>query len=120
MAIETVIINGRNLFASLWIPDHAFADEKGQLLPEFLWGALDCPGGWSLVVQLWPQLVLLGKMSAQIKRPVLAGQAYMVMGWHIKSEGRKHETGTAVLTAAGELSATGKATWITLRSATAP
>src|ERR1700682_4027144 len=34
--------------AGAWRPDAAFLDEAGQLRPEFVWSALDCPGGWAI------------------------------------------------------------------------
>ena len=37
------------------------------------------------------------------------------MGWHLASEGRKHHTASALLTADGDVLARARALWITLR-----
>ena len=31
-----------------WQPDAAFLDEGGRLRAEFVWSAMDCPGGWAI------------------------------------------------------------------------
>lgn len=108
-------VEGRNLVAAPWIPHEAFADPDGLIQPEFLWSVLDCPGGWAIFHHVGPEAMVLGTLSGRISLPVRAGQPYLVMGWWIRSDGRKHEAGSAVFTESGILCAAGHATWIALR-----
>ena len=48
-----------------WRPDPAFLDEAGRLRPEFVWSALDCPGGWAL-----PGPINTGTLQVEIREPV--------------------------------------------------
>ncbi|NUT00774.1 MAG: hypothetical protein HOP96_07345 [Sphingomonas sp.] len=103
--------------AATWVPDATVADEEGFVRPEFLWAALDCPGYFA--AEEAAGLALLGKMSAVIRRKARAGEALIVTGWPIDSEGRKHRVGSALHDADGELVAAATATWITLSEARA-
>ncbi|MGI8705910.1 MAG: PaaI family thioesterase [Sphingomicrobium sp.] len=99
--------------AATWQPDESLANDSGQVRPEFLWAALDCPGYFAAEDRAG--LALLGRMSATIHRPVRAGERLIATGWPIESEGRKHRVGSALHDAAGELVAAATATWITLK-----
>jgi hypothetical protein len=101
--------------ASVWRPDQDLADEHGEVRPEFIWAALDCPGYFA--VEGAAGLAVLGTMTAGIHVPLRAGEEAIVTGWAIGSEGRKHRVGTALHDAGGRLLAVAKATWITLRPA---
>ena len=98
--------------AATWEPDESLADEQGLVRPEFLWAALDCPGYFAAEDKAG--LALLGRMSATIHRPVRAGERLVVTGWPVESEGRKHQVGSAIHDADGNLVAAATATWITL------
>jgi hypothetical protein len=108
-------VNGRDLVAAPWQPDASLAGANRLVKPEFLWAALDCPGGLAVVKHIGFRPIVLGKLAAHLERSVLVGERYVVMGWMMKADGRKFEAGTAVFTASGDLCALGKATWITLR-----
>jgi len=58
-------------------------------------------------------------MSAVLHRGVRAGEPLIVTGWPIGSEGRKHQVGSALHDADGQLVAAARATWITLNEAQA-
>ena len=98
--------------AATWTPDETVADENGLVRPEFLWAALDCPGYFAAEAKAG--LALLGRMSAVLHRRVAAGEPLVVTGWPIETQGRKHQVGSALHDADGELVAAAKATWITL------
>ena len=106
-----------NRVAATWTPDESVADENGLVRPEFLWAALDCPGYFA--AEASAGLALLGRMSAVLHRPVRAGEPLVVTGWPIDSQGRKHQVGSALHDADGELLAAAKATWITLNEGSA-
>jgi hypothetical protein len=46
--------------------------------------------------------------------PVKAGQPYVVAGWRLAEDGRKLTAGSALFTAAGQVAAAARATWIRL------
>lgn len=104
-------VPGRNLVAATWRPAAEFADSQRVVLTEFVAAALDCTGAWSLDLSLGQPLVL-GRYAVRIDKPVLAGQTYVVVGWPLAVEGRKHFAGTAIMSGTGETMAVATATWI--------
>ncbi|MCW2543974.1 MAG: hypothetical protein JWM40_1526 [Frankiales bacterium] len=80
--------------------------------PVMVWAALDCPGGWSADLPGRP--MVLGRMVCRIDAPPVAGEAHVVQGWLLGSEGRKVLTGSALYSASGQVLAVAQATWITI------
>lgn len=111
---------GSTLFAAPWTPDADLADADGMVRPEFVWGALDCPSGivTSQLPDLGP-LILLGRLAADLRAPVRAGEPHVVQAWTFPRDGRKLPTASALYTADGELCAVARATWIEVREPTA-
>jgi hypothetical protein len=105
-------VEGRSLFAAPWTPDRSLADESGLVRDEFVWGALDCPSG--IVTDLLDDvgLLLLGRLAADLRQPVMAQEPHVVQAWIISREGRKLNTASALLTAAGDICAVARALWI--------
>ena len=99
--------------AASWTTAAEFGDQHGQVKPEFVWAALDCPGYFA--VQEAAGLALLGRMAVLIHHPVPVEEPLIVQGWAIGSDGRKHQAGTAIHAADGRLLAAASQTWITLR-----
>lgn len=97
--------------AAPWIPDETLDDGAGKVRPEFIWAALDCPGFFA---RTDVDLALLGEIAVHIDRPVHVDEPCVIMGWLIRSEGRKHFVGTALFDEDGERCAVGAATWVTL------
>jgi hypothetical protein len=93
-----------------WVPDPSLADGKGRVRVEFVWSALDCPGAFSFE---FPEnaAVLLGEFAASLRGAVTVGERYIVLGWELARDGRRHFTGTALFSESGECRATGRATW---------
>lgn len=106
--------DGRRV-AAPWVPDGSLADGSAQVLPEFLWAALDCPGYFA--TPMAGRLALLGELAAHIERRPSAGEPCVVYGWERSSEGRKHYAGTAIVGPDGEVIARAAATWIELKDA---
>ena len=108
-------LSGNNIVAAPWIPDEELQDSLGRIKDEFLWAALDCPGGIACVGdRIHP--ILLGKFAVEIKEHPKPTQRCVVTGWPIAQEGRKHFAGTALYSEEGKLLAYGKAIWIQRRS----
>ena len=107
-------VDGEALFAAPWTPDPSLADADGSVRDEFVWAALDCPSG--IVTDLLGELglILLGRLSADLREPVRAGVPHVVQAWPVEREGRKLHTGSALFTGDGALCAVARATWIEL------
>jgi len=104
--------------ASSWVPNATFANPQGEVCPEIVGAALDCPGAWAFIPRYGIESpVVLGRMTYRFTRPVHAGGRYVVMGWGQGREGRKLFCGTAIYDAEGTVCAAAKATWIQLREA---
>lgn len=103
--------------ASVWTPHPKICGPDGFVRPEYVWAALDCPGGFSLPVSA--TTYLLGEMSAAIHQPVPVHAPVIVHAWHVWSDGRKHFAGTALHDADGALLAQADTLWIELTPAQA-
>ena len=109
-------LSGREVLADGWIPDPSFADADGIVDPKVVWAALDCPtGNGSFFFRPPAGPPLLGRLTAQLLGPVLAGERYVVMGWPIHLEGRKHWGGSVLFDSSGEPVAMAEGLWIELR-----
>lgn len=106
----------RHLLAAAWVPDPAFADADGIVRPEFVWSALDCPGGWA-VIGGGTKRVLLGRMTARLERPVRAGERCVVTAWRGATDGRELTAGSALYGADGVLAGIARALWIEVPAA---
>jgi hypothetical protein len=104
-------VEERNLVACPWVPDASLASAEGHVHPEFLWAALDCPGGMSFE---WPEkgAILLGELRAKLLGDVSAGERCVLIGWEIDHQGRKHQTGTALFGESGACVGLALGTWI--------
>lgn len=101
------------MVASPWTPDAWLGDDNDLVRPEFCWAVLDCPGYFALHGEEGPTAVL-GRMTAEIYRPVAIGAKCVVIAWSLGGEGRKHYAGTAIFGPSGRLCAAAKQTWIEL------
>lgn len=103
--------DGNNFVAAPWTTEDWLQDESGEIKCEFIWAALDCPGGIACMGdEIRP--LLLGRFAAQIIAYPKANQRCMVTGWQSAQEGRKHFAGSALFSEEGKLLAYGRATWI--------
>jgi len=57
-------------------------------------------------------MILLGRLAADLKRPVTAGEPHVVQAWPVARDGRKLNTASALFAAAGDLCAVARAVWI--------
>jgi hypothetical protein len=99
-----------------WRPDAAFLDEDGDLRPEFVWSAMDCPGGWAIAGP-----ANTGTLQVEILEPVDGRQDLIVMGWPMAADSaragsRRRYAGTAMFDARGRLLARGAAIWVAPRA----
>jgi hypothetical protein len=105
-------VEGRDgLVASPWTPEEA--------RPEIIWAALDCPGGWA-VDDFQREGVMLGRMAAGIRELPTLGERHVVVGWPVGEDGRKRHAGSALYSAAGDVLALARSTWIVPATGTDP
>ncbi|MGH7300813.1 MAG: hypothetical protein ACREKQ_03865 [Candidatus Rokuibacteriota bacterium] len=100
-----------------WRPAVGFLDGAAGLRPEFVWSALDCPGGWAIAGP-----ANTGTLQVEILGPVDGRQDLIVMGWPMpaasaRSGSRRRYAGTAMFDARGGLLARGAAIWVAPRAA---
>ncbi|WP_422001046.1 hypothetical protein [Reyranella sp.] len=106
----------RGYSLSCYLPHANHADDTGRIRPEFVWGALDCPGAFAAQDPDDMRPALTGRMTARVIEPPRVGERCAVVGWKIGEDGRKLYSGTALYTETGRLCALGTCTWIVLRS----
>jgi hypothetical protein len=106
---------GSEIVAAPWKVDDTVVDERGEVRPEIVWAALDCPGGLSGMLVRELGLSVLGRLSARIHAGIREGTTCVAMGWPIDRDGRKFHAGSAVFSEDGALLAEARATWIELR-----
>jgi hypothetical protein len=99
--------------AAPWTPEADTGDGNGHVRPEFIWSALDCPGGAAIAPA--GRQVLLGRYRVRQMAPVICGVPHVVMGWKIGGAGRKWLAGTAIFDAEGRAKACAEALWIVLK-----
>lgn len=104
-------IPGRDFVACPWTPDESLDDGTGMVAPEFLWSALDCPGGMSFKPPEQGS-ILLGELAVNLTGSVRVGERCIVRGWEIEKQGRKHITGTALYGEDGRCVGIGRGVWI--------
>ncbi|MBA3619289.1 MAG: hypothetical protein H0W56_06820 [Acidothermales bacterium] len=97
--------------AAAWVPD-ASLGMAGEVAPEFVWAALDCPGGWA--VDLVGRPMVLGRMTAALDAVPYVGERCVVMGQARRAEGRKTFTATTLYDGDGRVLARAVAVWITV------
>ena len=92
-------------------PLHAAPVTLIETGPEFVWAAVDCPGAYAVGAEGRGDIVL-GRMTARVDRVPEASEECVVASWPLGEDGRKLYAGTALFSAAGELLAIARQTWI--------
>jgi hypothetical protein len=105
-------VPGKDIIAAPWIPGDDLADEDGQVRPEFIWTALDCPGAFAAMDLGNGHPGLLGRLIGQVLLPIQAKEPCVVVARAVSTQGRKHFAGTAVYNSKGQLAGKALATWI--------
>jgi len=107
-------VDGRpGLHAASWVPD-ASIETDGTVLPVFVWSVLDCAGGIGAAFTNDDPHVL-GRMTADVRRPLTVGEPCVAVGWRIGVDGRKLDAGSVIFGGAGDVIGVARATWIALR-----
>jgi hypothetical protein len=96
-------------------PLHASPIAFPEPRPEIVWAAIDCPGAYAVGAEGRGEVVL-GRMTARVRRVPDAGEPCVVGAWPVGEDGRKLFAGTALFAEGGELLALAKQVWIVPRS----
>jgi hypothetical protein len=110
-------VEGREVVAAPWVVHESLGTPTAD---EFLWAALDCPSGFALWSPREGTTVVLGQLTASIRGQLMPGDRCIAMGWPLQVDGRKRFAGSAVYSAAGELIALARATWIEVPASAFP
>lgn len=93
-------VAGTDLVASPWTPPAWAANEDGEVRPEFVAAALDCPGYFALHgADL--KLAFLALQQSEVLAPVRAGVDCVAVGRPLGRDGRKGFAATAIVDSAG-------------------
>ena len=103
-----------NLLACPWSPTPDLLDDAGNIRPEIVWSALDCPGYFAAMGKNIRPAVL-GELDGELRVAIPGDHPLIVYSWPLGEDGRKLYAGTAIATAAGEVLASSRSTWILLR-----
>lgn len=102
--------------ASLWVPQPGHA-ESTDLVDGVqrcgvatTWAALDCVGGWSEDLEGRP--CVLGRMTARVDALPVVGDAHVVVGRHLGTDGRKSFTASTLYDSDGRVVGAARHTWI--------
>jgi hypothetical protein len=99
--------------ACTWTPHRSLELAEGLVREEYVWAALDCPGGWTADLEGRP--MVLGRITAQIDTLPRVGERHVVMGRWIGEDGRKTSTATALYNPDGRVVARAEHIWIAVR-----
>ena len=113
-------LGGLWIVAAAWIPDASVCSETGEVRPEFVWAALDCPSAFPLLEDPAAQKLeplVLGRLVAHLEHPAKVGQRLVLSAWSIELGDRSGLAGTALYDESGACLARARATWISLARA---
>ncbi|HYN95192.1 MAG TPA: hypothetical protein VES42_15190 [Pilimelia sp.] len=80
-----------------------------------VWAALDCPGGWAIIAPDRPYV--LGRLAADVRALPRPGDACVVVGALLSTQGRKAVVATSLYGPGGALLGAARATWISIPAA---
>ena len=92
-----------NAHAALWTPPAWTDDGAGDVRPELVWGALDCPGAFAILDGGLPDgfFPALGSITATRLAPIAVGEPLVVLAWLLGNDGKRWHAATAIVDARG-------------------
>jgi len=113
LCISPGAVEGRGVAAAPFVPDRSVVDDRGEVRPEIVWAALDCPSWFGFhCFNPFDGGVLLGRLAAHVEARPRLGDRCVAVGWSLGRDGRKIRCGSALYSERGALLALGQATWI--------
>jgi hypothetical protein len=93
---------------------HAAPWTATEVAPEVVWAAIDCPGAYAVGGPGRGEVVL-GRMTAELRRLPDEGEQCVVVAWPLGADGRTLHAGTALYSGDGDVLALARQTWIAPR-----
>ena len=109
LCIHAGAVAGSDLHAASWTAT--------EVAPEIVWAAIDCSGAYAVGGPGRGEVVL-GRMTAELRRLPDEGEECVILAWPLGEDGRKLHAGTALYGADGDLLARARQTWIAPRAET--
>ena len=110
-------VPGRKLVAAAWSPAADLCDRQGRVAQRYVWSALDCPAWYGyLAFSERKAPTLLGRMASDVQRLPERAEPCVLIGWHLRTEGRRILVASAMFGADRKCIARSVCTWITLTS----
>jgi hypothetical protein len=106
---------GDGMFAAPWTPDASLANGNGEVRPECVWAALDCPTSAPVADFGLGTPMVLGRLTARLAASVRVGEPHAIVSWPLAVEGRKRHSASALFDSHGRLLCASRALWIQLR-----
>lgn len=107
LCIHAGPVAGREVHAAPWT--------AREVSPEVVWAAIDCAGAYA-VGGPGRGAVVLGRMTAEIRRLPEEGEQCVVVAWPLEEDGRKLHAGTGLLSSGGQPLALARQIWIQPRT----
>ena len=106
---------GDGMYAARWTPDESLVNGNGEVRPECVWAALDCPTSAPVANFGNGPPVVLARLTARLGASVRVGEEHALVSWPLAVEGRKRHSACALFDSNGFLLAASRALWIELR-----
>ncbi|MGH2799955.1 MAG: hypothetical protein ACRDM0_20335, partial [Thermoleophilaceae bacterium] len=103
------------MFAAPWTPDESVVDGNGEVRPECVWAALDCPTSAPVANFGEGPPMVLARLTARLAGSVRVGERHALVSWPLAVEGRKRHAACALFDSEGRLLCASRALWIELR-----
>ncbi|GLZ36017.1 hypothetical protein Lesp02_82040 [Lentzea sp. NBRC 105346] len=101
------------VWAGVWRPGPLLPHADGQVRPEVVWSALDCPSAQPIAPDGGPAHVL-GTFTARLDHPVVLDADHVLLAWSLGREGRKAWSASAIVAPDGQVCGVAKAVWISI------
>lgn len=106
---------GDGVFAAEWTPDESLGDSSGEVRPECVWAALDCPTSAPVANFSEGPPLVLARLTARLACPVYVGESHALVSWSLEVDGRKRHAASALFDYEGRLLCAARALWLQLR-----
>lgn len=103
------------MYAADWTPDESLGDGSGQVRPECVWAALDCPTYAPVANPAHRPPMVLARLTARLGCSVNVGERHALLSWPLEVDGRKRHAACALFDPDGRLLCASRALWIELR-----
>jgi hypothetical protein len=104
-----------DMYAADWTPDESLGDGSGQVRPECVWAALDCPTYAPVGNATHRPPMVLARLTARLGCSVNTGERHALLSWPLEVDGRKRHAACALFDSDGRLLCASRALWIELK-----